>query len=136
MTLTLDRSKTLADIKKEFNDVYPFLKLEFFSKSHDAYKTSPAKFILHDESIVLDSIVNDDFQHGSLNMDKTITVKHFETMAEEKFGLHIQVLRKSGHAWLATTVSDNLTLNEQNEKGMSSTIIHEADEKMDYREQD
>lgn len=136
MKLVIERTKTLGEIKKEFNDVYPYLKLEFFSKPHEAYKTSPAKFILHDETVELASIVPDNFHDGSLNIDQTITVKHLESFAEEKFGIHLQVLRRSGHAWLATTVSDNLTLHEQNQRGYESTIKPEPDEKMDYREQD
>lgn len=136
MKLTLDSSATIAQIKKEFHESYPFLKVEFYSKSHDAYKVSPAKFIVHDETTQIKNLAKEGFTSGSLDIGGSVTVKQFESAAEELYGIHIQVLRKSGHSWLATTVTDNLTLEEQNQKGESSTEEHEPEDKMDYREQD
>ena len=35
---------------------------------------------------------------------------------EEEFGIHVQVLRKSGRVWLQTTATDDWTLAEQEQE--------------------
>ena len=46
-----------------------------------------------------------------------MTVIDLEKKFREVFGLGIQVFRKSGKAWLETTLTDNWTLEEQNRQG-------------------
>ena len=59
---------------------------------------------------------------------------------EEAFLLHVQVFRQSGSIWLETSVSDHLTLAEQEAKAAKSTIATEAEttneEQNDYHEQE
>lgn len=45
------------------------------------------------------------------------TVQALEKQMEESFGLHVQVFRRSGNIWLETTVTDEWTLEFQNEQG-------------------
>ena len=60
-----------------------------------------------------------------------------EERFEKDFGLHVQVFRKSGNIWLETSVSDDLTLAQQNEKGKNDdSIQQEFVDPMDYREQE
>jgi hypothetical protein len=64
-------------------------------------------------------------------------VWQLEKQFEEGFGLHVQVFRKSGRTWLETSVTDDLTLVEQQAKVAASESIHqEFVDPMDYREQD
>lgn len=46
-----------------------------------------------------------------------MTVNELEQLFKTKFGLNIQIFRKSGNSWLETTVTDNWTLEKQNEEG-------------------
>jgi hypothetical protein len=50
-----------------------------------------------------------------------MTVADLEQFFEREFELHIQVFRKVGNTWQETTLSDQLTLGEQN-----SIILDEA----------
>lgn len=127
---------TIEDVKKAFNDVYPFLRLEFFSKPHEEYKASPAKFIIHDETKTIDQIAAVEFDEVLLDIGGSTTVRSFESEANES-GIYLQVLRRSAGTWLATTVTDNMSLSEQNRKGEASTMEHPAPEdEYDYREQE
>jgi hypothetical protein len=63
-----------------------------------------------------------------------MTVSEFEQLFEKEFGLHVQVYRKDGNAWTETTLSDNLSLREQNnnaaeEKDCLAHITHHKDYK-------
>ena len=49
-------------------------------------------------------------------------VSDFEKMFHDKFGLNVQVFRKSGNLWMQTTSTDHWTLAEQNRKGGSSEL--------------
>jgi hypothetical protein len=58
-------------------------------------------------------------------------------MLESDYGLHVQVFRKSGNIWLETSVSDHLTLSEQQERARASEHVQqEFVDPMDYRERD
>jgi hypothetical protein len=46
-----------------------------------------------------------------------MTVSELEKSFTEIYGLYTQVFRKSGNIWLVTTITDNWTLNEQNQQG-------------------
>lgn len=136
MKLKLRPSMTLEEAKKDFNEFYPFLRLEFFSKPHEVYKASPAKFIIHDETKTIGELLAFASESIELNIEGSTTVRKFEAEAAD-CGLYLQVLRRSAATWLATTVTDNLTLSEQNRKGEASTKEFPAPEdEYDYREQE
>ena len=74
---------------------------------------------------------------GQLLIERNTPVWQLERLFEDEYALHAQVFRKSGKTWLETSVTDNLTLEEQQAKAAASENIHqEFVEPMDYREQD
>lgn len=58
-------------------------------------------------------------QFGKIPFTNSTTVGEFEDMFFSKFGLCIQVFRKSGNVWLETNSTDDWTLEQQNEEGRS-----------------
>ncbi len=127
---------TIAQIQEEFSKVYPYLKLVFFSKAHKAYKGSHAKFLITDSSLTLGSLEKKP-KSGDLYIEVEMPTWQVERLFEEEFGLHVQVFRKSGNTWLETSVTDDLTLEEQNIKGKASERLHfEIVDPIDYREQE
>ena len=48
-----------------------------------------------------------------------MSVNSLEQSFRDIFGLHVEVLRKSGKAWLETSVTGNWSLMEQNAEGMA-----------------
>ncbi|MBK7938096.1 MAG: hypothetical protein IPJ82_13825 [Lewinellaceae bacterium] len=136
MKIHVSQEKSIAQIQEEFSKVYPYLKLVFFSKPHKAYKGSHAKFLITDTGQTLGSIEKKP-KTGDLYIEVDMPTWQVERLFEEEFGLHVQVFRKSGNTWLETSVTDDLTLEEQNVKGKASERHHfEFVDPIDYREQD
>jgi hypothetical protein len=136
MKIHVLKDKTIAQIQDEFAQEFPYLKLVFFTKPHKAYKGSPAKFLIADRDVTLSSMEKQP-RSGDLYIEANMPTWQLERLFEEEFGLHVQVFRKSGNTWLETSVTDDLTLEEQNEKGKASERHHfEFVDPLDYREQD
>lgn len=129
-------NKTIGELQKEFNAAYPFLKLVFFKHGHDAYKGSPAKDILNEPEKKL-GVVEKKPHEGVLYIEPEMPVWQVERLFKEEFGLFVQVFRKSGNLWLETSVTDDLTLEQQNAKGRASEHVKwEEGQEKDYREQE
>ncbi len=73
---------------------------------------------------------------GDFRIDSKLPVGEFEQKFLAKYGLNVQVFRKSGNLWMQTTATDSWTLAEQNRKGGASeeayhekaTVIEEDEE--------
>lgn len=115
MKLSIDDSKKIIELQEQFNGVFPFLKIEFFRKSHSAGEASPVGEMLpHDANL---SEWRTNHAEGSMEITAESTVEELENGFQERFGISAQVFRKSGKVWLETSVTDSWTLAEQNERG-------------------
>lgn len=136
MKLNIAGAVTIAEIQKVFNDEYPYLKLVFFTRPHRAYKGSNAKFMIQERTCPLSELTALK-REGELHLEAEMPVWQVERLFEEEFGLHVQVFRKSGSVWLETSVSDSLSLEQQNDKGHAAEQhITPIADPLDYREQD
>lgn len=136
MKIRIAPDMTIAEVQAIFHTEYPYLKLVFFSKPHKAFKGSPAKFMIQDRDIKLDTLEKQP-KDGLLYLEPEMPVWQVERLFEQEFGLHVQVFRKSGNTWLETSVTDNLSLEQQNAKGRASEHVHfEIVDPLDYREQE
>jgi hypothetical protein len=136
MTIQISKEKTIAQIQEEFANEFPYLKIVFFTKSHKAYKGSPAKFLVHDSNTLLEGLIKKN-DGGKIYIEPEMPTWQLERLFEEEFGLYVQVFRQSGNTWLVTSVTDDLTLEEQNVKGKDSQRHHfDFVDPLDYREQD
>lgn len=106
---------TLVEIQNAFSDKYQYLKLEFFSKPHDAGEGSARKDLLANDLQL--SKVRTKFAEDTLSFKSSMSVKELEQLFDERFGLFVQVFRKSGDTWLETTKTDDWTLDALNNKG-------------------
>ncbi|MFN0014759.1 MAG: hypothetical protein ACKVU2_09445 [Saprospiraceae bacterium] len=136
MQIQITPEMTIGAIQTAFNEEFPYLKLVFFSKPHPAFAGSHAKFIIEDQNLKMGEIMAAP-RSGMLTLMPDEPTFEVERSFEKEFGLFVQVMRKSGSTWLITTVTDLLTLEQQNAKGRASEHVHflPADE-YDYREQD
>lgn len=108
------RANKLSQIQKDFNSIFPYLKLEFFRQRNSA-PTGNSKYIL----------VNDDYalkptKEGNdeeIQVTENMKVAILEALFLEKFGISAQVLRKSGSTWLGVSMTDDWTLKRQNDEG-------------------
>ena len=112
LKMAITEGKTIVDIQTEFNRYYPYLKLEFFwgVGKKDKYHR------LTDTTIKVENISNS-MHGGTIQLSDTMTVSNLEDIFSSRFGLQVQVFRKSGNLWLETTKTDNWTLKLQNDHG-------------------
>lgn len=113
MILFVDNKCPACNIKKQFTNYYPFLKLEFANPpfiEKSFCKTVPLACTLVKELF-------------NKNSERTINVAHQRTVTEvesdfkTEFGLDVQILRLSGNVWVETGLTEDWTLEKQNKEG-------------------
>ena len=118
MVITDD--KKLWDVQREFHEKFTHLRIEFYRGRHQAGEGSPVKDKLDGELTLGE--VRTVHAEGDFAVDGELTVADFEQRFLKKYGLNVQVFRKSGNLWMQTTSTDHWTLNDQNRKGGSSEL--------------
>lgn len=114
MRLYIDGETRIWYLQQTFNAEYPYLKIDFL-------KDSPAKKLsLKTEKIHPDELVK---RAGKLNGTHHLSVNRQRTVSQlkkdlkELFGLTAEVFRKSGNVWIETSLTDDWTLEQQNNEG-------------------
>ncbi len=115
MKITINDHRKILAIQEEFNTVFPYLKLEFFSKPHKPGGASVKKFIKHTSKTLGECRVI--HNKGEITITPHMTVAELEQSFQDVYGLGVEVFRQSGKVWLETTVTDGWTLEEQNLQG-------------------
>lgn len=115
MELEINKQQSIAEVKKQFGEAFPYLKLEFFYKRHKTGRPSNFKFLAKDDVRLSDFEIDDN--SSTIIVTPAMTVNELEQSLGMKFGLGVQVFRKSGEVWLETIYTDSWTLAEQNSEG-------------------
>jgi len=115
-----DHIKIFA-IQEEFNTVFPYLKIEFFSKPHKPGDASAKKLIKYSSKTL--SECRTVHNKGEITITPSMTVVDLEQSFSNIYGLGVQVFRESGKIWLETTLTDGWTLEEQNLQGKALSKI-------------
>lgn len=135
-SFVLTPDTTTDQLKTAFAAAFPGLRLGFFSKAHEAFESSAAKYLITQHDVPLGHL-SARLSSDPIEVAASMRVSELEYLLESKYGLHAQVFRKSGNLWLETSVSDHLTLAEQQERAHASEHIHqEFVDPLDYRERD
>lgn len=117
LSIIIDEKKTTLNLKKEFSKLFPFLKIEFFREP-----CIKGKGNLKDKMIIGNEIIRHlqrIKRFGKITFTRQTSVGELEEKFLKKFGICMQVFRKSGNIWLETTSTDDWTLEQQNEEGKS-----------------
>ncbi len=119
MILHVNDSMTIEMVKKEFNQQFPYLKLEFFSLPHEKGQGSPKDLMIDDHTTIKECRT----QHINAGMEiqPMMKVEILEQAIKDVFGLSVQLFRKSGKVWIETINTDSMTLEEQNKLGEEHT---------------
>jgi hypothetical protein len=115
MQIIINDHRKIFAIQKEFNEMFPYLKLEFFGKPHKVGAPSSKKIIKHASKTIGQCRVI--HNKGTLTITPSMTVTVLEQAFDDVYGLSVQVFRKSGRVWLETTATDAWTLEKQNKQG-------------------
>jgi hypothetical protein len=135
MQLRITPYSTIADIQKQFNSCFPYLKLQFTSQHISSGSQHVKKTLLAGDTL-LSNLTHVPLP-TEINIDGNMTVSALEHYFEECAGLHVQIFRSSGSLWLITTATDQWSLNKQNSEGEElSQRDTVADEAQDLHEQE
>lgn len=122
--MRINNLSTLQNIRNEFHNKFPYLKIEFYRHDHDAKHSSPKADQISGNEKISDLVghsVNVDFEIQPL-----MTVGEFEKyFMKNKF--RSTGFRKSAGIWLQTSSTDSWTLEKQNGKGERSDSHVEID---------
>lgn len=110
--MIISDDKKLMELQKEFRTKFPYLKIEFYSQHHETGEGSDVNTLIDSNKTIGESrrVHNE----GDLSINGHLKVGNFEQAFFDKYGLNVQVFRKSGGTWLQTTATDDWTLTEQN----------------------
>jgi ribosome biogenesis GTPase A len=121
MELVIEKGSAIKNVQKEFNRIYPYLKIEFFkTKFHSVDRNKLSEVI---EPVSKSERFN---KPGIINVAGDRTAAQLENDFIETFGLLIKFFRKSGTLWIETTLTESWSLEKQNEEGefMSVPAAH------------
>ncbi|WP_317897603.1 hypothetical protein [Aurantibacillus circumpalustris] len=103
----------LSVIQKQFNDRFPFLKLDFFQQVSKSFPTNTKPISLNDNFLI------QSFPDNNIRflINEHMSVIFIEHLFLQHFGISVQVLRKSGNTWLQVKLTNHWTLRRQNDEG-------------------
>lgn len=118
--LTIDKRISVGDFQKEFNAVFPYLKIEFFKVGKTQIEGSNFK-----ATSLLSSIDRIGVDTKIIEIDNSTTVAHLKSMLYDSLGIMSLIYRKSGSMWIETSLTEDWSLERQNHEAeqMSSPSI-------------
>jgi hypothetical protein len=117
MLIEVKSDMMVKDLKKQFHGYYPNLKLEFFNQTSSEDGGNSKDQMLDNEALLNAYTRN---QSGTVEFNGNTSVRQFETLFSETFGLNVQVFRKSGNVYLETSNTDDWTLDMEHKEALSS----------------
>jgi hypothetical protein len=121
MKIIIDDDQPVSLIREQFNRMFPYLKLEFFSKRHSTGKTSGLKHRQPWSSRIGE--IRELANTGEIIVTPEMTTQVLEQLFGERYGIGVQVLRKFGNTWLETSGTDPWTLHRQNAQGRLDSLL-------------
>src|SRR5687767_9412346 len=102
MQITINNNTTVNDVQQQFTAYFPFLQIQFFRLRPDV------KSVKVNEKQHLKQLVSC-FSECEVRFTKDTTVTDFQQTLE-KFGYFVQVFRRFGSFWIATSLTDDWSL--------------------------
>ena len=90
--------KKLSDIQREFNSQFPYLKLEFYQGQHATGEEATSQRLLNVDQTIRE--ISPDAPAEDLKIDGKLKVSTLKQKILERYGLNIQIFRKSGDTWM------------------------------------
>ncbi len=115
MKIAINDRRKIQAIQESFSEMFPYLKIEFFSKPYKSGDPSPKKFMKSSSKTIGECRTV--HSNGTMTILPNMTVTDLVDGFSETFGLSVQVFRKSGKIWLETSATVNWTLDNENKMG-------------------
>jgi hypothetical protein len=124
MEITINDQRKIFAVQKEFSDMFPFLKLEFFSKSNKGGGAPSTKLMKHISKTIAECRTI--HSSGFMTIQPQMTIGELEQAFRDIYGLSIEVFRKSENSWLDTSETGDWTLEKQNKEASAINIVQIA----------
>lgn len=113
--MLISKDWKIKDIQNEFQNHFPFLKIEFYKSRKDA-SGSNVKFEKLSPFI---PVVSMDSAKVPLEipLSEDKKVSDLKQLFKDTFDCSIVIFRKSGNHWIETSFTEDWTLEQQNEEG-------------------
>lgn len=115
MFLHIQNTRTLKELQLDFSGMFPFLRLEFFSKSHRKGNASSEKHKLNPFLQIV--TVRKHHRNGAIEIKEHFKVEEVEQLLQEEYDLPAQIYHYTCQGWVMTDAADKATLRELNEHG-------------------
>ena len=125
MKIEITDHRKIFTVQKEFSELFPFLKIEFFGKPHTSSGAPSTKLISHASKTLGDCRTI--HEKGTINISPGMTVRELEQIFKDEYGLTIKVSRIFGNGWLDTTETDGWSLEKQSKEGQKSIVVTQTD---------
>lgn len=110
MQLEIDDNKTVGDLQDKFNECFPCLRINFFSRAHSWHGRSLSKDNIP-ANVTIGNITKK-HQHGPLVILSTQRAGDVERAFKQQFGLFVQVCYQLNDKWIETKDTDDFTLEQ------------------------
>jgi hypothetical protein len=117
MIILLQSNRTVEQMKEDFNNAFPYLKISFFTKKQESEGALTEEVDLSTQLIEVSGVLKE----GDMVINSTDTIKEAERKFEKHYGLPVHIFRKQNGVWMDTTITDDLTLQEQNTWGREAS---------------
>ncbi len=117
MTIKIASNILLEEVQKDFSEFFPYLRLRFLPNTKLPVGQQPVRQNMVNRPGMKFGDLNNKIAEGSVELNDSITVRALENIFKTKFGVTVQVLRKSGNIWMEASITGNWTLGQQNEHG-------------------
>ncbi len=118
--MKISDDKTIRELQEEFQNLFPYLKLEFFPLP----SLKPSKWIAK-QPLPPDSFIGEArivHNRGSIDLDPELSAQALKQIFLDIFGLKTRLYRKSSGRWVSITTYDLLALKEQNLRSLLSDV--------------
>jgi hypothetical protein len=114
MQIKITDNKSIKEIQTEFQNAFPFLKIEFFKNDTEKRNSSIKSQPIPDRTTI--AMVRHIHTESEVNISGNRSVEELENDFK-KYGLFVEVFRKSGNMWIETTLTHHWSLLRQNYEG-------------------
>ena len=119
LVIDINDTTTIREIEALFSGEYPFLNIIFIHQVHEGDEES-----VKQKAISVDTAIGEIKKtHVSsfIEIEPWNTIVDVEKEFRQRFGLLVEILRKSDSHWILPAGADHLTLREQNELGRAAS---------------
>lgn len=111
--ISIFEGQTIGGIQNFFTKHYPFLKIDFF-KNIDLNGIKITRKLESGYSLF-------SLPELDISLTGSKTIRSLKEEFKSATGLLVKIFRKSGNVWIETSLTDDWTLERQNEEGKSMT---------------